>query len=132
MTRAFGPIHDLRLNVVVTRGPIANTIVAANKSHGITASNACCEVESKSRAPLIPPAMLAKIAALTGISRVFISFRYAQALVRTPGKSATVLVALATIEGTPLKTSAGNVRNEPPPATALITPAPRAAVVRRK
>src|SRR5438093_5653321 len=132
MMRAFGPIHDLRLNIVVMRGPIANTIVAANRSHGITASNAFCEVESKSRAPLTPPAMLATIVGLTGISRLSISLRYAQALVSTPGKSATVLVALATIEGTPLKTSAGNVRNEPPPATALITPAPRAAVIRKK
>src|SRR5881296_4177187 len=132
MTRAFGPIHDLRLNIIVTRGPIANTIVAAKRSHGITASNAFWEVESKSKAPLIPPAMLATITGLTGMSKVSISFRYAQALISTPGKTATVLVALATIEGTPVNTRAGNVRNEPPPATALITPAPRAAAIRKR
>src|SRR5438094_671775 len=79
MTRAFGPIHDLRLKIVVTRGPIAKTIVAAKRSQGITASNAFCEVDSKSTAPLMPPAMLATIAGLTGMFKVSISFRYAQA-----------------------------------------------------
>src|SRR5437879_5611973 len=132
MTRAFGPIHDLRLKMVVTRGPIAKTIVAAKRSQGITASNAFCEVDSKSTAPLMPPAMLATIAGLTGMFKVSISFRYAQALASTPGNSATVLVAFATMEGTPVNTSAGNVRNEPPPATALISPAPRTAATRKR
>ena len=39
----------------------------------------------------------------------------------TPGVSATVLVAFAMIDGTPVNTSAGNVRKDPPPATAFRT-----------
>src|SRR5262245_52937266 len=34
------------------------------------------------------------------------------------------------IDGTPVNTRAGNVRNDPPPATAFISPAPRAAATR--
>src|SRR5437667_12027428 len=98
MMRAFGPIHDLRLNMVVTRGPVAKTIVAARRSHGITASKAFCDVESKSKAPVMPPAMLATTAGLTGMSKASISFRYAQALASTPGKSATLIVALVMLE----------------------------------
>src|SRR5918992_2106656 len=44
-------------------------------------------------------------------------------LPRAPGHSATVLVALATIGGTPSPTSAGNVSSVPPPAIELTAPA---------
>src|SRR5436309_14889579 len=98
MTRAFGPIHDLRLKIVVTCGPIAKTIVAAKRSQGITASNALCEVDSKSTDPLMPPAILATIAGLTGMFKVSIYFRYAQELACSSGNSGTGLVALATME----------------------------------
>ena len=44
-------------------------------------------------------------------------------LVMAPGQSATVLVALAMIGGTPNPTSAGKTSNIPPPAIALAMPA---------
>src|SRR5258706_9524737 len=47
------------------------------------------------------------------------------------GQSATVFVALATMEPTPAKSSAGNVKNVPPPATAFCAPAAMAASARR-
>jgi hypothetical protein len=37
-----------------------------------------------------------------------------------------VLDALAIIDGTPVNTSAGKVKNEPPPATELMSPAANA------
>jgi hypothetical protein len=40
---------------------------------------------------------------------------------------ATVLVALATMDGRPSQTSVGKVRSVPPPATELIAPAAKAA-----
>ena len=63
------------------------------------------------------------------IDHAFASDITAQALARIPGTSAVVLEALATIDGTPVKTSAGKVRNIPPPATELISPAPSAAMM---
>jgi hypothetical protein len=36
------------------------------------------------------------------------------------------------MDGTPVKTSAGKVRKDPPPATAFISPARRAAPIRSK
>src|SRR5262249_52430029 len=43
------------------------------------------------------------------------------------GKRATVFDALASIAGNPAAMSAGKVRKDPPPATALIKPAAKAA-----
>jgi hypothetical protein len=40
-----------------------------------------------------------------------------------PGQSATVLVAFAPIDGTPVDMRAGMVKKFPPPATALRVPA---------
>src|SRR5215472_1151061 len=48
--------------------------------------------------------------------------------VTCPGQRATVLVALACTGGIPVPSSAGNDRNEPPPATAFSTPARKAAM----
>ena len=49
-------------------------------------------------------------------------------LPKEPGQSATVLVALAEIGGSPSQTSAGNVNSVPPPAIELTAPARSAAV----
>src|SRR6188472_2970440 len=49
-------------------------------------------------------------------------------LPKEPGQSATVLVALAEIGGSPSQTSAGNVSSVPPPAIELTPPARSAAV----
>src|ERR1700761_1282256 len=49
-----------------------------------------------------------------------------------PGNSATVLVALAAIGGSPTRTMIGKETNEPPPATAFIVPAIRPARTRRE
>jgi hypothetical protein len=45
-----------------------------------------------------------------------------------PGQIATVLVALAVIDGSPSQTSAGKESSVPPPATELTPPARNAAV----
>src|SRR5437588_10996069 len=47
-----------------------------------------------------------------------------------PGQSATVLVALAWMGGTPVNMSAGRVMNVPPPATELSMPPSTAAIKR--
>ena len=44
-----------------------------------------------------------------------------------PGQIATVLVAFAITDGSPIDTSAGNDRRVPPPATELMAPARNAA-----
>src|ERR1035437_1829676 len=46
-----------------------------------------------------------------------------------PGHSATVLVALAWTGSIPVPSMAGKDKNEPPPATALSTPARNAATI---
>ena len=43
-----------------------------------------------------------------------------------PGQMATVLVALALMEGSPIQINVGNVRSVPPPATELMVPARKA------
>src|ERR1700734_509984 len=43
-----------------------------------------------------------------------------------PGQMATVLVALALMDGSPSQISVGNVSNVPPPATELMAPATKA------
>jgi hypothetical protein len=48
-------------------------------------------------------------------------------LVTVPGKSATVLVALACTDGTPTVSSAGKLTKEPPPASAFMAPAVKPA-----
>ena len=55
------------------------------------------------------------------------SDRNPQMLPSEPGQIATVLVALAVIDGSPSQTSAGKEINVPPPATELIPPARKAA-----
>jgi hypothetical protein len=56
--------------------------------------------------------------------------RYAQVLENVPGKSATTLVAFASIGLSPANRSAGNVTRLPPPASALRAPPRNAAAVR--
>ena len=55
------------------------------------------------------------------------SSRNAQALVAAPGSSATLLVALAALAGSPSAISAGSVAKVPPPASAFIAPPTRLA-----
>ena len=61
----------------------------------------------------------------------FNSFAKPNAPLKYPGNTATALVALAAIVGTPAKTSAGNVKKLPPPAIEFIMPAKNDAVIRR-
>src|SRR5947208_2087355 len=56
------------------------------------------------------------------------SRRYATVLDREAGQSASVDVAFATTGETPATMSAGSVRKEPPPATALSAPPTAAAM----
>src|SRR5215217_4448135 len=55
------------------------------------------------------------------------SLRYPHMLLNAPGRSATVLVALAFRGDSPAATRAGKVSSVPPPAIALTNPARRAA-----
>ena len=52
-------------------------------------------------------------------------------LATEPGHTATVLVALAGMGGTPVKMSAGKEKKLPPPATEFMAPARIAATKRR-
>jgi hypothetical protein len=60
-----------------------------------------------------------------------ISSRYPQALASEPGKSANVEVPFART-GLTIASRAGKVSSVPPPATALITPAPNAETARKR
>src|SRR5262249_43197297 len=96
-------------------------------------SNVFWAVNRSKSAPAMPPTMLTAIAGFSGtLSSRSKSSRYAHALANTPGNSATVLVALATTEGTPINTSVGNVRNDPPPATEFTKPAQTPTAINKK
>src|SRR5437588_4576373 len=117
------PIRILLLRARETLGPIASATVARRRIQGMIASKVFWAVNRSSSAPAMPPAILTRVAGFNGtFSRRSKSLRYAHALANTTGNNATVLVALATTDGTPVNTNVGNVMNDPPPATELIKP----------
>src|SRR5450755_4233157 len=59
------------------------------------------------------------------------ALRYAPVDATVPGHNATVLVALALMEGMPVTSSAGKAMNPPPPATEFTAP-PRTAAPKSK
>src|SRR5215472_16186131 len=92
-----------------------------------------CEVRSSRIAPRMPPIRL--VTTSTSINTRFcfaISLRYALTLASEPGHSATVLVALASMAGTPEKSREGKVMKLPPPATELSAPPSIAAMKRSR
>ena len=76
---------------------------------------------SRTTAPRMPPRIAAETT--TGSRSRRRSVRKAQMEVNWPGQRATVLVALAWIGGTPIAIIAGKEMNDPPAASAFITPA---------
>ena len=89
-----------------------NSSVAASISQGITESKVLCGVKSRSSAPAMPPA---RLTISSGQKRKVLRFsgNPRDRPTRSPGSpgiSAIVLEALAMIEGTPVKTSAGKVK----------------------
>src|SRR6185436_188094 len=75
----------------------------------------------------MPPAMLGTVNQASQARAPLSSPRYAHMLPKDPGHSATVLVALAEIGGTPSQMIAGKVISVPPPATEFTAPPMSAA-----
>ena len=89
-------------------------------SHGSRRMKLVSDVRTSSTAPTNPPTRLATLSRASHFGGVAASSRrYANMLDSVPGQRTTVLVALATIGVTPANSSAGKVRNDPPPATEL-------------
>ena len=91
----------------------------------------CAGVFSSRNAPIRPPTKL--VTSRGTITRLGTSsrLRYAPPLAVTPVHKAMVLVALAGIGGTPVKSRAGKDTKLPPPATAFSAP-PRMPATKRK
>ena len=90
--------------------------------------NVFCGVFSSTTAPAVPPSNPAS--PISKAARRFLrtSGQYAATEVSWPGQMATVFVALACTGSMFMPSSAGNDRNDPPPATAFSTPARNAAI----
>src|SRR3954470_1783583 len=102
--------------------PKVNVAAAMSISHGSRRRKLESEVRTSSSAPASPPARLVTPRAAIHRRDVLMSPRYANVLDSDAGHSASVDVALAATGDTPAKMSAGSVRNDPPPATALSAP----------
>ena len=90
-----------------------------------------CGVCNSTTAPAQPPMMLMVISGTMMRGDFGRRFQYEKTLATEPGQTATVLVALAGMGGTPVKMSAGKEKKLPPPATEFMAPASTAAVKRR-
>src|SRR5579884_643022 len=129
-----GPASSRRCRLIqVVILPLnVNKSVAARSSHGIILSKVDCRVLSRRMEPTMLPR---KVMIMSGRMRLSNStlraLRYAPVEANVPGQSATVLVALALMEGTPEKSKAGKAINPPPPATEFTIPPAMAAKKRR-
>ena len=114
-------------------GLAAKTIVAKSNSHGIMRSKSACGVTRSRNAPeqRADDAHRDDSNAKAHDARAT-SSRYPRALPIVPTHIAALLVAFAEIGGTPAKSSAGNERKLPPPATLFIAPATNAATAERE
>src|ERR1700730_4166722 len=105
-------------------------IVANRMRKGTSRANVGEGVAINNHAPTAPPITLM----LPNLNRkaelFFSSLRYPKRPPNSPGHSATVLVALATLASNPSQRSAGKVINVPPPAIELMPPAMNAAAKR--
>src|SRR5215470_13314428 len=111
--------------------PNVNVAAATSISQGRRRRNASFDVRTRSIAPASPPSTLVTPSRISHCRDERSSRRYASVLDTDAGQSASVDVALATTAGTPATMSAGSVRNDPPPATALSAP-PMAAATKSK
>src|SRR5438094_8703102 len=105
-----------------------NRMVAKRMRNGTSRSKSEAGVDRRRIAPTPPPIRL-EIESLFSLDATCPnSDRNPHMLPSEPGQIATVLVALAVIDGSPSQTSAGKESSVPPPATELIPPARNAAV----
>src|SRR5580692_9255357 len=128
----WGPIGavDFRRSSQWETGPVAAKMEAAtSKSQGTICRKVVCGVLSRTTAPTVPPSRPAKPNVTARRRFLRMSFQYAAMEVSWPGHRATVLVALAWTGNIFMLSMAGKRRKEPPPATALSTPARKAATV---
>ena len=105
-----------------------NRMVAKRMRNGTSRSKSAAGVDRRRIAPSAPPITLEIESHFNLGATCPNSDRNPQMLPREPGQIATVLVALAVIDGSPSQTSAGKEINVPPPATELTPPARKAAV----
>src|SRR5881394_1901317 len=102
--------------------PKVNVAAAVSINHGRSRRKLESDVRTRSSAPTRPPARLVRPSAIIHWRDVLMSPRYANVLDNDAGQSASVEVAFAVTGDTPARMSAGSVRNDPPPATALRAP----------
>src|SRR5438128_425476 len=102
--------------------PKLKVAAAISISHGSRRRKLESDVRTSSRAPARPPARLVRPSTAIHWRDVRMSPRYANVLDTDAGHKASVEVALAATGETPARMSAGSVRNDPPPATALSAP----------
>ncbi len=108
--------------------PHAYTQVANSTSHGTRRAKTDGGVLSSSNPPRAPPIRLMMNSARNdSVPTPETRLRPATPEVTCPGNSATVDVMLAASGGIPDRISAGNVMNEPPPASVFCRPAHRPA-----
>ena len=105
------------------------SIVAKRIRNGTNRSKSAAGVERRRIAPMPPPTRLETESHFSSGPVLPNSDRNPQMLPSEPGQMATVLVAFALMDGNPSQTSAGNEISVPPPATELIAPARKAAIV---
>src|SRR5437016_10531635 len=123
------PLVPFRPRSFFRIGPSAmNRMVAKRMRNGTNRSKSLAGVDRRRIAPIPPPIRL-EIESHFNLGGTCPSSGWnPQMLPSEPGQIATVLVALAVIEGSPSQTSAGKEIRVPPPATELIPPARNAAV----
>ena len=112
----------------VTRPLIMKIRVETRISHGTSRRKVVCGVLSSVQPPRMPPSSAVMSSGIM-VFRDSLSNcrRYALMLATCPGHRATVFVTLAFTGGMPTNSKVGNETKLPPPATALIAPASRAA-----
>lgn len=119
--------EDRRRVHAATCPPKVNVAVASSNSHGRSRMKLSSEVRTSSKPPRRPPTRLMNPRRSVHSRAWPISRRYATALDNDAGHIANVDVAFADTGATPAYSSAGSVRNDPPPATEFNAPPRNAA-----
>src|SRR5687768_5099427 len=103
-----------------------NRTVANSIRKGTSRANVGEGVQIKSQAPTAPPMTLVSPKRQRMVELFSSSLRYPNNPPKSPGQSATVLVALAILGSRPSQIKTGKVISVPPPAIELIAPAAKA------
>jgi hypothetical protein len=112
----------------VSHGPQMKSVVDASKRNGMSALKRAFDVRSRSSAPTRLPAALTAIIFSSVRRGTSSSERNEPADANEPSHIATLFVAFAETEGTPIERRTGNEMKLPPPAPALIALATKAAI----